>query len=76
MAGGNATELVKIDDVLVARSLYEAFEDERLPVSLLLPALIEWRDLVLARGGVRDLPESQRRNPIPMNGPDRGRPSR
>jgi hypothetical protein len=40
LADGNATELVKVDDNLIARSFYEDLADEKLPVRDALPALV------------------------------------
>ena len=65
---GNTTAIVKVSDEAVARSLYELFDDERMPVQDLLPALEDWRVRVLARGGDFDIPERYQRNPIEMPG--------
>lgn len=63
---GNATELIKVDDEVVARSLYELFEDERLLVAEMLPVLRLWREQVVAKGGTFTIPETYRRAPFPM----------
>lgn len=63
---GNATELIKVDDRVVARSLYELFEDESLPIAEVLPALRSWREQVVAKGGMFTIPETYRRAPFPM----------
>lgn len=48
---GNTTELVRVDDVVIARSLYELFDDEQIQVATLLQPLRRWRARVLQVGG-------------------------
>ncbi len=66
MLSGNATELIKLDDTLVARAIYDTFGDETVPLARLIPLFREWRELILARGGAFDIPQTYRRNPYPM----------
>lgn len=69
---GNATELVKVDDKVIARSLYDLFDDERMHGPELLRLLHRWRELVLLRGGDFFIPGTYRRAPCAMGpGPDR-----
>jgi hypothetical protein len=63
---GNLTAILKVGDVVVAHSLYELFDDERMPVEHLLRALEAWRGEVLARGGDFEIPATYRRNPMEM----------
>ena len=65
---GNTTELVKVGDFVIARSLYELFDDERLPIVDLLPVLGRWRDQVTTNGEKFAIPETYRRAPFAVEG--------
>lgn len=67
---GNVTELVRSGPDLIARSLYDLFDDERLPVKDLLPLLREWRARVVAGGADFAIPETYRRAPFPLGSVD------
>jgi hypothetical protein len=58
LAAGNTTELLKHHDVVIARSLYDLFDDEQLPVETILTTLRAWRDRVVERGGGFEIPET------------------
>lgn len=72
LAEGNTTQLLRVDDAVVARSLYEDLPDETLPTASLLPALHAWRGELLVRGADRELPAHLRRPPISLPAPSRG----
>jgi hypothetical protein len=63
---GNTTAIVKVGEVVAARSLYSGCADHRLPVEHLLPALHAWRDRLVARGAARELPAAHRQVPIAL----------
>ncbi len=66
IAEGNSTVIVKVDEIVAARSLYEDLADDTLPVERLLPALVAWRDDLVARGATREFPAGRRHVPIAL----------
>ncbi|UUW88970.1 hypothetical protein ABFU82_09510 [Nocardioides sp. WV_118_6] len=61
LAGGNDTALVRIGDMVVARSLYELFDDEALSVEVVAGALRAWRVRVIERRRAFAIPQTYRR---------------
>jgi hypothetical protein len=60
IAEGNTTELVKVDEFVAARSLYEDLRDDALPVGGLLLALQAWQADLVARGATPEPPLGHR----------------
>lgn len=65
--GGNESQLLREGDQVVAHSIYELFENERMPAAAFRAVLEGWRDEVLrahAEGRVKVAPETYRRGPL------------
>jgi hypothetical protein len=64
---GNESALLLEGDQIVAHSLYELFDDERMPVAMFLRILGGWRQQVVSarsEGRVSTPPETYRRKPF------------
>jgi hypothetical protein len=61
---GDTTELLLDGQEVVASSLYDTFEAERLPISTVQAILADWRIQVRRRRRDFTFPQTYRRNPI------------
>jgi hypothetical protein len=62
LTSGNVTELVLEDQVVIARSLYELFDDQRIDRETFAEILREWRSEVVQRADEYRIAETYRRN--------------
>lgn len=61
---GNATEMLLDGEDVVASSLYELFDAERLPIATVRAILADWKIQVRQRRREFKFPQTYRRNPI------------